>query len=87
MILVELFEKGVSRRASPFNDLEAREGSQVVCRAAKSEPSELKQEGDSTPRGDCPWARHVGVASYLFTVSELQKLLNLLKLNVLGEKE
>ena len=86
MILVELFEKGVSRRASPFNDLEAREGSQVVCRAAKSEPSELKQEGDRTPRGDCR-ARHVRVASYLFTVSELQKLLNLLKLNVLGEKE
>lgn len=29
MILLELFEKGVSRSASPFNDLEAREGSQA----------------------------------------------------------
>ena len=86
MILAELFEKGVSRRESPFNDLEAREGSQVVCRAAKSEPSELEQEGNSTPRGDCQ-AWRVHMASYLFTVSELQKLLNLLKLNVLGEKK
>lgn len=66
MILVELFEKGVSRRASPFNDLEAREGSQVVCRATKSEPSELEQEGNSTPRGDYP-AWRVRMASYLYS--------------------
>lgn len=28
-------------------------GHRLVCRASKSEPSELEQEGNSTPRGDC----------------------------------